>query len=108
MRALAWFGKHHAMQADWEGSGDQWNEPKSTILQPGQVMTVGWRLHLASSIRARDAALAAVGLSVVQGIPGTHPLWSQLQLCMCVEAHICSSRDWRQAAMPHAGTCGHK
>ena len=57
-------------QADWDGSGQQWNPPTSAILAPGEAMTVGWRLHLASSIRKRDAALAAVGLAVAQGVPG--------------------------------------
>ena len=58
------------LQADWEGSGEQWNPPTSTTLQPGEAMTVAWRLHLAPSIRERDHALAAVGLATVQGLPG--------------------------------------
>lgn len=71
-------------QEDYEGSGEQWNKPTSAMLAPGQAVTVGWRLHLAPAIQGRDAALAAAGLAVVQGIPGAFPmslLLSMAELC---------------------------
>ena len=60
----------HILQSAWEGSAEQWNPPTSAVLQPGHNLTVGWRLHLAPSIRQRDIALASVGLATVLGIPG--------------------------------------
>ena len=57
-------------QADWEGSGEPWNPATSTVLQPDEAKSFGWRLHLAPSIRQRDPALHSAGLAVLQGIPG--------------------------------------
>ena len=71
-------------QAEYEGSGEQWNVPTSALLAPGQSLAVGWRFHLASSIRGRDAALAGAGLAVVQGIPGMAVPY--LEQCLCMHA----------------------
>ncbi len=58
------------MEADYEGSGEPWNTPTSTILQPLSNFTFGFRILLAPSIRGKNDVLAAAAKAVVHGIPG--------------------------------------
>jgi hypothetical protein len=61
--------KGHA-QAEWENaSGAPWVEPSSLMLKPGASQTFSYRLLVADSLRAKDAALAAAGFAVLQAVP---------------------------------------
>jgi hypothetical protein len=54
---------------EWRGA-EQWNEPTSFTLSPGETRTFGLRLMLAPNIRSIESRLADAGRPVVIGIPG--------------------------------------
>ncbi|WP_121115744.1 DUF5695 domain-containing protein [Croceibacterium ferulae] len=55
---------------EWAGAGQQWNEPTSIILAPGESRTIGLRFVTAPSIRAIEDTLVAHDRPVAIGIPG--------------------------------------
>jgi hypothetical protein len=61
--------KGHA-QDEWvNASGAQWLEPSSVSIGSGESHTFSYRLLVADSIRAKDAALAGAGFAVLQAVP---------------------------------------
>ena len=61
--------KGHA-QAEWiNATGAPWVKPSSVVLKPGASQTFAYRLLVADSLRAKDAALAVAGFAVLQAVP---------------------------------------
>lgn len=54
---------------EWQGV-DPWNEPTSSILEPGANITVGLRFSLAATIPAIEEAVQSTNNPVAVGIPG--------------------------------------
>lgn len=55
---------------EWQNaSKNQWLPPTSRVLPPGATTRYTYRLVLASSLREKDAALAASGLAVLEAVP---------------------------------------
>ena len=54
---------------EWSGA-QQWNQPTSFVLAPGQSRTIGVRFGAAPSIRAIEPTLIAARRPVAVGIPG--------------------------------------
>lgn len=54
---------------DWKGV-QQWNDPTSLILKPGESRTIGVRFVLSPSIREIETTLIQNGRPVVVGLPG--------------------------------------
>ncbi len=60
--------KAHA-EMEWKGA-EQWNEPTSAILQPGETKSVALRFVMAPNIRQIEETLADQKRPVAIGIPG--------------------------------------
>jgi len=56
-------------EREWRGA-EQWNEPSSFVLAPGESRDVGVRLALAPSIRAIEQRLVELRHPVAAGVPG--------------------------------------
>lgn len=54
---------------EWQGV-DPWNEPTSSILEPGANITVGLRFSLADTIPAIEEAVQSTNTPLAVGIPG--------------------------------------
>lgn len=54
---------------DWKGV-QQWNEPSSLVLKPGETRTIGVRLVTSKSIRGIEDTLIANDRPVAIGVPG--------------------------------------
>ncbi len=57
-------------EKEWAKAGQQWNEPSSIILAPGERRTIGLRFVTSPSIRAIEDTLTANKRPVAIGIPG--------------------------------------
>ncbi|WP_313439029.1 DUF5695 domain-containing protein [Novosphingobium sp.] len=57
-------------EKEWAKAGQQWNEPTSLTLAPGESRTIGLRFVTAPSIRAIEDTLVANKRPVAVGIPG--------------------------------------
>lgn len=57
-------------EKEWVKAGQQWNEPTSFTLAPGERRTFGLRFVTAPDIRQIEDTLAANGRPVAVGIPG--------------------------------------
>lgn len=57
-------------EKEWAKAGQQWNEPTSITLAPGESRTIGLRFVTAPSIRAIEDTLVAQKRPVAVGIPG--------------------------------------
>ncbi|EQB15419.1 DUF5695 domain-containing protein [Novosphingobium lindaniclasticum] len=57
-------------EKEWAKAGQQWNEPTSITLAPGESRTIGLRFVTAPSIRAIEDTLVANKRPVAVGIPG--------------------------------------
>ena len=75
-RSIVFEGFHEWMihskayaENEWKGV-EQWNEPTSSVLQPGETTTVALRFVMAPSIRQIEATLAEQHRPVAVGIPG--------------------------------------
>ena len=54
---------------EWKNSGTPFVAPSSVVVPPGGSLEFAYQLVLASSLRQKDAALAAIGAPVVQAVP---------------------------------------
>jgi hypothetical protein len=56
-------------ETEWKGV-NQWNEPTSAVLKPGESRTYGVQFTLSPSIRGIEDTLANIGRPVAVGFPG--------------------------------------
>ena len=56
-------------ETDWKDA-EQWNNPTSEILAPGETVSYGVKFILAGSVREIENALVSAGRPVAVGIPG--------------------------------------
>ena len=57
-------------ETDWKDAGEQWNQPTSLTLAPGERRDIGVRFVTATSIRAIEPTLIKQQRPVAVGIPG--------------------------------------
>lgn len=88
------------VEREWSQAGQQWNEPTSRTLKPGETISVGVRLLQAPSIRAIEPTLVAEGRPLAVGIPGyVVPMDQQATLFLKARAKVQSLESFPAGAL---------